>query len=214
MDKAIADLRRDYRLAQLDEDAAGDDPIAFFRRWFGEAQGAGIDEVNAMTLATADANGQPYARIVLLKDLDEQGAVFYTNYDSDKGAQLAANPRAAAVFFWKELERQVRIEGTVEQVSAAESDAYFESRPLGSRIGAWASDQSRPIADREALEGKYLGVESVYFHGEVPRPVHWGGYRIVPQRIEFWQGRSSRLHDRIVFVREMDNGWSRGRLQP
>lgn len=209
---AIANIRRDYRMAALDEAAAGDDPILFFRRWFGEAEASGIDEVNALTLATADVDGAPHARIVLLKGLDELGFVFYTNYDSDKGAQLAANPQAAAVFFWKELERQVRVEGRVERVSSAESDEYFSSRPVGSRVGAWASEQSRPVAGREMLEDSYAAFEKK-FEGDVPRPPHWGGYRIVPERIEFWQGRSSRLHDRIVFVKSAE-GWDKRRLQP
>lgn len=213
MDRALADIRRDYRMAALDEATAGNDPIVFFRRWFGEAGAAGIDEVNALTLATADANGKPHARIVLLKGLDEQGFIFYTNYDSDKGAQLAANPQAAAVFFWKELERQVRVEGRVERVLAAESDEYFESRPVGSRIGAWASEQSRPVSGREALEGSYALFEKKFGEGTVPRPPHWGGYRILPERIEFWQGRSSRLHDRIVFVKTAGS-WEKIRLQP
>lgn len=213
MDRALADIRRDYRMAALDEAAAGDDPIPFFRRWFGEAEAADIDEVNALTLATADTDGAPHARIVLLKGLDEHGFVFYTNYDSDKGAQLAANPRAAAVFFWKELERQVRVEGRVERVSEAESDEYFNSRPVGSRIGAWASAQSRPVARREDLEAAYTDFEKKFGAGDVSRPPYWGGFRIVAERVEFWQGRSSRLHDRIVFTKSAQ-GWEKVRLQP
>ncbi len=213
MDHSIADIRRDYRMAALDEAAAGDDPILFFRRWFGEAEAADIDEVNALTLATADADGAPHARIVLLKGLDERGFVFYTNYDSDKGVQILANPRAAAVFFWKELERQVRVEGRVERVSEAESDEYFNSRPVGSRIGAWASAQSRPVAAREDLEKAYAGFEKQFGAGNVPRPQYWGGFRLVAERVEFWQGRSSRLHDRIVFTKSAQ-GWEKVRLQP
>jgi len=187
----IADIRKDYRLAALDESVAGQEPLSFFRHWFDEAEKAQIDEVNAMTLATVDEHGYPHARIVLLKGLDE-GFVFFTNYDSAKGRQLATRPSVAVVFFWKELERQVRIEGVVEKTAITESDAYFNSRPTGSRIGAWASPQSAPI----------------------PRPEHWGGYRILPQRIEFWQGRSNRLHDRIVFEKEGQSSWSKYRLAP
>jgi len=212
---SLADIRRDYRLAALDEAAAGPDPLALFRRWLAEAERAGLDEVNAFTLATTDADGQPHARTVLLKDFSaETGFVFYTNYASDKAMQMAAQPRVAALFFWKELERQVRIEGAVEPVSGAESDAYFNSRPLGSRIGAWASHQSKPIESREALEEKFRAAEATYAADDVPRPAHWGGYRIIPARIEAWQGRPSRLHDRLLYVRTADDGWTRQRLQP
>ena len=214
MDKGIADIRRDYRLARLDEATVGTDPILFFRHWFGEAQAAGVDEVNAMTLATVSPDGQPHARVVLLKGLDDRGFSFFTNYESAKGAQLAANPRAAAVFFWKELERQVRIEGAVERVGAEEADAYFASRPAGSRIGAWASAQSQPVESREGLEDIYRSFEEKLAGSEIARPPYWGGYRILPHRIEFWQGRASRLHDRIVFVKGSNGGWDRWRLQP
>lgn len=215
MSGGLADIRRDYRLAVLDEAAAGGDPIVFFQRWFSEAEAAGIDEVNAFTLATSDAFGVPHARIVLLKGLDEQGFVFYTNYSSDKGTQLDGRPLAAAVFFWKELERQVRIEGRVERVSAGESDAYFARRPTGSRIGAWASAQSQPVNNREELEASYATHEQRFAEGAIQRPEHWGGYRIFPARVEFWQGRSSRLHDRIVFLRRSETSvWEKIRLQP
>jgi pyridoxamine 5'-phosphate oxidase len=210
----IADIRTDYRQASLDEETAGTDPIAFFSRWFAEAQTAQIYEVNAMTLATAGAGNTPHARIVLLKGLDERGFIFFTNYKSNKGSDLDANPKAALVFFWKELERQVRIEGTVEKVSAKESDTYFNSRPLGSRIGAAASPQSQVIKDRQELEDVYAQTADLYKDKSIARPDFWGGYRIQPTRIEFWQGRSSRLHDRIVFTANENGGWNRSRLAP
>lgn len=201
-------------MAALDEAAAGDDPISFFRQWFSEAQAAAITEVNAMALATVDAVGQPHARIVLLKGLDDQGFVFFTNYQSAKGHDLSTNPRSALVFFWKELERQVRIEGIATSVSEAESDAYFQSRPPGSRIGAWASPQSQVISSRTVLEDRSHDLEQQYKEGDIPRPPHWGGYRIIPNTIEFWQGRSSRLHDRIRFLREASGQWRKERLAP
>ena len=209
----IADIRKDYRLAALDESVAGQEPLSFFRHWFDEAEKAQIDEVNAMTLATVDEHGYPHARIVLLKGLDE-GFVFFTNYDSAKGRQLATRPSVAVVFFWKELERQVRIEGVVEKTAITESDAYFNSRPTGSRIGAWASPQSAVIPNRQILEELSLQYETEFQGVPIPRPEHWGGYRILPQRIEFWQGRSNRLHDRIVFEKEGQSSWSKYRLAP
>jgi len=209
----IAAIRADYQRASLNEEDAGNDPLAFFGKWFAEAEAAEVSEVNAMTLATADAAGKPHARIVLLKGLDAEGFVFFTNYHSAKGHELAARPNAALLFFWKELERQVRIEGIVEQVSAAESDAYFNSRPAGSRIGAWASPQSQPIAGRKVLEQAEAALKEKYKGGDIPRPAHWGGYRLIPNRIEFWQGRSSRLHDRLVFELA-DQVWQRYRLAP
>lgn len=209
----VASLRRNYTRDGLTETDADADPLRFFQRWFDEALAAGVTEPNAMTLATVDADGQPAARIVLLKGLDERGFVFFTNYESRKGRELDAQPRAALVFWWQELERQVRIEGTVEQVTAEESDAYFASRPRGSRLGAWASDQSRPLAGRAALEAKLDAVAQRYADGAVPRPPHWGGYRVVPTLVEFWQGRPSRLHDRLEYTRT-DEGWTRRRLAP
>jgi pyridoxamine 5'-phosphate oxidase len=214
-DKRIADIRRDYCLAALDESVTGDNPFSFFRQWFDEAERSAIDDVNAMTLATADGEGMPHARVVLLKGLDVQGFTFFTNYESAKGHHLMHNPRAALVFYWKELERQVRIEGLVEELSMDESDAYFASRPKGSRIGAWASPQSTVIADRRILEERVEHFAGQYPGEEVPRPSFWGGYRVLPLCIEFWQGRASRLHDRIRFRREaLNDPWERERLAP
>jgi pyridoxamine 5'-phosphate oxidase len=209
----VADLRRAYTLADLSEHDADPDPLHFFERWFDEAVHAEVREPNAMTLATLGADGQPTARIVLLKGVDAEGFVFYTNYESRKARELEARPRAALVFWWEALERQVRVEGTVERVAAAESDAYFASRPRGSRLGAWASDQSRPIADRSVLEEKLAEVEATYPGDAVPRPPHWGGYRLTPTLFEFWQGRASRLHDRLEYTPGPD-GWTVQRLAP
>lgn len=210
----IADIRKDYRLAALDEETVGLDPLAFFRKWFTEAEAAQISEINAMTLATADAQSMPHARIVLLKGLDTQGFVFFTNYDSAKGHEIDANPHAALVFFWKELERQVRIEGFIEKINEAESNSYFQSRPIGSRIGAWASPQSKKIDDRHILDLNYARYEEEFSDIEIPRPPHWGGYRVIPNHIEFWQGRASRMHDRILFAKNGMGNWERSRLAP
>ena len=210
----IADIRTDYTLAALDEVTAGDDPILFFRKWFKEAEAAQITEVNAMTLATVDATAAPHARIVLLKALDDRGFTFYTNYDSAKGTEMSANPHVALMFFWKELERQVRIEGTMERVSSQESDTYFHSRPVGSRLGAWASPQSQPIPDRHILDANYKEYETQFAGKNIPRPEHWGGYRVLPVRIEFWQGRASRMHDRILFSKDEAGNWGKSRLAP
>lgn len=208
----IAAIRTDYRKAALDETVVGGDPLAFFSKWFEEARMASVDEVNAMTLATCDKEGMPHARIVLLKGLEEEGFVFFTNYESVKGRDLEQNSHAALVFFWKELERQVRIEGRVEKTSDKISDAYFQSRPEGSRLGAWASPQSKMIKDRRVLDENYESYKS-RFSGNIPRPRHWGGYVVKPARIEFWQGRSSRMHDRIVFEKQGD-AWKRFRVAP
>jgi pyridoxamine 5'-phosphate oxidase len=208
----IAAIRKDYQLAELDEATAGDDPLAFFAKWFAEAEAAKADEVNAMALATVDIHNKPHVRIVLLKGLETGGFVFYTNYSSAKGHDIEANDQVATVFFWKELERQVRIEGSIEKVSETESNIYFKSRPAGSRLGAWASPQSQQIPGREILDNNYHLYKSK-FGDAIPRPPHWGGYRIMPERIEFWQGRSSRMHDRILFVKA-DSGWNKLRLAP
>jgi len=210
----LADLRKDYMRDGIDEAEMDTDPIRQFQVWFDAAVAANHPEPNAMTVATATPDGAPSARMTLLKGLDARGFVFFTNYESRKGAELAANPRAALIFFWVLLERQVRVEGRVERVSAEESDTYFHSRPLGSQLGAWASAQSQPIASREELEQRYRELEQTYASGEIPRPPHWGGFRVVPQVIEFWQGRPSRLHDRLRYTRAPDGDWRIERLAP
>lgn len=210
---SIADLRTDYSRASLSEADVAADPIEQFKRWFDEALAAEVPEANAMSVATVNANGRPSSRIVLIKEFDHRGFSWFTNYESRKGRELHQNQYAALLFHWIELERQVRIEGRVERISAKENDAYFHSRPLGSRIGAIASEQSEPVASREALEIRYAAAEAQ--HGEHPlRPAHWGGYRLIPDYIEFWQGRSSRLHDRIAFKLQADGSWNKQRLQP
>jgi pyridoxamine 5'-phosphate oxidase len=210
---SLADLRREYASRALTEADAQDDPIQQFSLWFGEALKSELLDVNAMTLATATRGGEPSARIVLLKGFDEAGFVFFTNYESAKGRVLGENPRASLLIFWAELERQVRITGGVTKTSATESDTYFQSRPFESQIGAWASAQSRAVADRAALESRYAELAAKYAGGPVPLPPFWGGYRVAPESIEFWQGRKSRLHDRLVYTRR-GGAWSRSRLAP
>jgi pyridoxamine 5'-phosphate oxidase len=208
----LAHLRKDYALKTLDEKDVDRDPMKQFGVWMVEAIHAQVPEPTAMTLATVDSQGRPSARVVLLKGVDPRGFVFYTNYESRKARDFAANPAAAITFLWKELERQVRIEGAVEKVSAQESNAYYDTRPLGSRIGAWASPQSREIQNRAWLEVRWAELTERY--GEKPpRPPHWGGYRLRPESLEFWQGRLSRLHDRIAYARAPE-GWKISRLAP
>jgi pyridoxamine 5'-phosphate oxidase len=210
----IADIRKDYRLQTLDEAGVAADPIQQFGIWWQEALQSEIVEVNAMTLATANEQGVPSARIVLLKGYDERGFVFFSNYESKKAGDLQVNPMASLVFFWKELERQVRISGRVEKVTELESDQYFQSRPECSRIGAWASPQSTVISSRQVIEEKVEALQVSFEGKEIPRPLHWGGYRVVPSNIEFWQGRSSRLHDRIQYTLQSDGNWIIERLAP
>jgi pyridoxamine 5'-phosphate oxidase len=234
---AIADLRKEYNLTGLRRAELEEDPIAQFNRWFEQATGArasgrirklcvsvyksfltffGADtpDVNAMTLATADNDGRPSARVVLLKGVDERGFIFFTNYDSRKGHELTENPRAALAFYWPDLERQVCIAGDVTKLPDAESEAYFKSRPRGSRIGAWASRQSEVVRDRAELERKWQALEAQYPGEKVPKPPFWGGYVLAPTRIEFWQGRPNRLHDRFRYSRQPDKPWKIERLSP
>jgi pyridoxamine 5'-phosphate oxidase len=214
MDKNIAELRQDYTLQGLSETEIDSNPFAQFKKWFDEALSADILEPNAMTVATTTPEGKPSARMVLLKDYDARGFVFYTNYNSHKAQELAENPQAALVFWWAELQRQIRISGRVEKISDSESDKYFYSRPFSSRLGAWASNQSEVIENREVLEQNLEELKQKYQDREIPRPPHWGGIRVIPAEIEFWQGRSSRLHDRLVYTRDYDDGWKIERLSP
>ncbi|WP_427161567.1 pyridoxamine 5'-phosphate oxidase [Aliinostoc sp. HNIBRCY26] len=214
MDRTIADLRKDYSLEGLSKNEVDPNPFIQFKKWFEQALAAQLPEPNAMTLATTTPDGKPSARMVLLKDFDERGFVLFTNYNSRKGQELTINPQAALVFWWAELERQVRILGRVERVSAAESDYYFETRPAKSRLGAWASEQSQVIPNREFLEQRMQELQSKYENQEVPRPPHWGGFRVIPSEIEFWQGRSSRLHDRLLYTFTENGNWQIERLSP
>ena len=234
---ALADLRREYNLTGLRRKDLDVDPIAQFRAWFEQANGtrssgrfhsffvriykkllmiSGVEliDMNAMTLATADEQGRPSARVVLLKGLDQRGFIFYTNYNSRKGRELEQNPNAALVFYWPNLERQVTVAGEVARIPAAESDGYFSSRPRGSRIAAWASDQSQVVKDRAELEAKWESFEHRFPSQDVPRPEHWGGYVLAPTRLEFWQGRPNRLHDRFRYTRSTDGKWELERLSP
>ncbi len=210
----IADIRKDYKLQALLETDIAPDAILQFDKWWDDAVKSEIDEVNAMTLATATADGVPSARIVLLKGYDKNGFVFFTNYQSSKGKELAENPNACLVFFWKELERQVRITGSAEKISTEESIAYFNQRPDGSKIGAWASPQSLAVAGKAWLKETFDYYRERFKHGEIPKPPHWGGYRIKPNKIEFWQGRPSRMHDRFQYTLQTDGTWKIERLAP
>lgn len=214
MNPSIADIRKTYALAQLKESETASNPMQQFGKWWDEAVSAEIDEVNAMTLATVDANGSPDARIVLLKGVNENGFHFFTNYQSRKGQQLQAEPHAALVFFWKELERQVRVQGTIERLSDAENDAYFLSRPRESQLGAISSPQSTVIEGREWLEDRYASVATEHAGKDPVRPAHWGGYRLLPVSVEFWQGRPGRMHDRIEYKKDPSGSWLRQRLAP
>ncbi len=213
MARNVADLRKEYTRSGLSESDVNPEPVEQFRRWFEEALAADLHEPNAMIVATASPDGLPSARVVLLKGFDDRGFVFYTNYEGRKGRELEENPRAALLFYWGELERQVRIEGTASRVSEEESDAYYAGRPRGSRLGALASEQSRVVGSREVLEGRIKNLEAEYEGRDVPRPAFWGGYRVEPEAMEFWQGRENRLHDRLVY-RRGDGGWKMERLQP
>jgi pyridoxamine 5'-phosphate oxidase len=210
---SIADLRREYTLGGLLEADADSNPFAQFTAWFRDAMDADVIETNAMTLATATPEGAPSARIVLLKDFDEQGFVFFTNYESRKGQELAANPRAALLFYWAQLTRQVRVEGELARVSAAESDAYFQTRSPLSRLGAWASRQSSVIPSRATLDERLAELTAQY-GDDIPLPPFWGGFRLVPRMLEFWQGRPNRLHDRLRYTRQPDDSWVIERLSP
>lgn len=212
---SLEDLREDYRLATLDESVCETNPIQQFAKWFAEAKSSRLKEPNAMTLATSTLDGRPSARIVLLKEFSDSGFYFYTNYGSQKGRECETNPHVALTFFWAELERQVRVEGTAGRVSSEKSEAYFRSRPRGSKIGAWVSNQSELIENRAVLERRLAAIETRFQNSDdIPPPGYWGGYCVKPERIEFWQGRSSRLHDRILYTRDGELGWSIGRLSP
>lgn len=214
MDTSVATLRKDYTKQGLREIDLNSDPVQQFKKWLEQAIEAQLPEPNAMTISTATTDGKPAARMVLLKDFDDRGFVFYTNYESHKGQQLTQNPQAALVFWWAELERQVRIEGQVTQVSSQESDEYFHSRPINSQLGAWVSNQSQEVACREVLEQRLAELQAKYAQQTIPRPAHWGGYRVIPSEIEFWQGRPSRLHDRLLYRRQNDGSWLIKRLSP
>lgn len=212
MNESIAAIRRDYKLKALQEADVDNNAMQQFSSWWKDAIASNIDEVNAFALATCN-NNLPHVRIVLLKDVSDEGFIFFTNYESNKGQQLLNNPKAAITFFWKELERQVRIEGTVEKISEADSDAYYNIRPFESRIGAWASPQSKVIISRNVLDENVEQLHKKYTVGTIKRPDHWGGYIVKPENIEFWQGRSNRLHDRLLYTKQ-NNNWKIERLAP
>lgn len=214
MKRSLAALRADYTRSELRKSSVDPDPLKQFQQWLHEAIEAQLPEPNAMTLATTAADGSPAARVVLLKGLDADGFVFFTNYLSDKGRQLARDPRAALVFLWLELERQVRVEGRVEPITRQESEAYFYSRPRASQIGTVASQQSRVVASRDILEARFTQLSEDYADCDIPMPEHWGGYRLTPTLLEFWQGRPSRLHDRLRYRRQPDGQWLLERLEP
>lgn len=209
----ILGLRKEYRQASLNEADVSADPFLQFQAWFGQACSAELPEPNAMILSTVSASGAPSSRTVLLKEFDSQGFVFFSNYISRKGREMAANPQVCLLFYWAELERQVRIEGQIEKIPVADSDSYFASRPRGSQLGAWASQQSQSLSSRQALEQALQALEAEYTGKTIPRPAHWGGYRVLPLTLEFWQGRPSRLHDRLLY-RRTDQNWQLSRLSP
>lgn len=212
--KNIADIRKDYMLKSFDEKDAKADPFDQFDIWWQDAINSNIDEVNALNLCTVDASGKPSGRIVLLKGYDRDGFVFFTNYQSLKGQELLANPQACMIFFWKELERQVRIDGRIEKVTDKENDTYFFSRPEGSQVGAWSSPQSSVIESRQVIENNVKHYQQVFSNQPITRPPHWGGYRVIPYQVEFWQGRASRLHDRLQYRLTEDGNWHLVRLAP
>ena len=206
--------RHDYEKASLDESAVAVDPIAQFRTWFDQATAEGLPEPNAVTVSTATPEGRPSSRVVLMRGFDERGFVFYTNYRSRKGREIEENPHAAMCFFWQPMERQVRIDGRIEKTTEVESDDYFRGRPTGSKLGAWVSNQSGVVPGRSTLEAEMEAIKIRFPGEEIPRPPHWGGFRVVPESVEFWQGRRSRLHDRLVYRRADDGGWRVERLAP